>query len=790
MAWSGPRGWRRGGTGQVAMPAPRMPAGVAGLGRQDDDRGRGGYDAGLMPENTTPVPLLFFIADTGGGHRNAAKAVGQALDRAYPGRFAPVLCDPLSGTGAARLLRWVVGLYGPTIRLAPWLWGAAYHASDSPLAMALLWRTVLRLARAPAANAVAAHRPAAIVSFHPLTGMTAIAARGRTRHEVPVVTVVTDLVSVHASWRCPDVDLVIAPPDRPPVTRDFWSGPPRPGERAILRRSLGLSEHRLTVVLTGGGEGCGGIGRRAAAILRRFGDVDVVALCGRNLRLKSRLTRLAARYGGRLTVLGFTDNMADWLRCADLLVTKAGPGTIAEAACCGAPLLLTSHLPGQERGNTELVTAAGACRRVRGVRRLLSEIGLAARRSCRAGRDARGVRRPGQAGRRGRYGRTDRRAGPPLPAAGAAGAAGMGPLMVTELRVRRAARPLTERWRHVPVEPRGTTPLGISFRPLQAVALGLDPAAALDTLLAYPFQLIRLSAYWNRLEPEPGGFQPAELDRQLDAAERAGKQVIVCVGAVKAFGYPEFFVPPHHLPEPLREGVLVRPDGHERLLRAATEFITRVVARYRDRAAIIAWQVEHDAVDPLGMEHSWRLAEPFVRTEVEAVRAADPGRPVLMNGFLPTSTPVRVQQWWRTRDQGDSLAVAERLADIVGIDFYPRHAVASAGPLTLYLDGSKTSRQRGRRERLLDRAAEAGQRIMLTEGQAEPWEAVTTPPSPAGRVMYSCRPEDLIGTYSQCMRWQDGLAGYLFWGAEYWLLRAQQGDPSYLRAFSRVLDSA
>ena len=56
--------------------------------------------------------------------------------------------------------------------------------------------------------------------------------------------------------------------------------------------------------------------------------------------------------------------------------------------------------------------------------------------------------------------------------------------------------------------------------------------------------------------------------------------------------------------------------------------------RYRDRDCIIAWQVEHEAVDPLGMEHSWRLAEAFVRSEVEAVRGGGPGRPVMMNGFL------------------------------------------------------------------------------------------------------------------------------------------------------------
>ena len=91
------------------------------------------------------------------------------------------------------------------------------------------------------------------------------------------------------------------------------------------------------------------------------------------------------------------------------------------------------------------------------------------------------------------------------------------------------------------------------------------------------------------------------------------------------------------------------------------------------------------------------------------------------------------------------------------------------------------------------RSGATGPRVMIAEGQAEPWEAVTTPPSPAGRAMYSCRPEDLIGNYNQCMRWtaREAIAadGYLFWGAEYWLLRERQGDPSYLGAFRRVLEN-
>jgi hypothetical protein len=375
------------------------------------------------------------------------------------------------------------------------------------------------------------------------------------------------------------------------------------------------------------------------------------------------------------------------------------------------------------------------------------------------------------------------------------GAAGLLALPVaSELRVRRAARPLTDRWRHLPVEPRGSTLLGISFRPLQVEALGLDALTTLRRLLTHPFQIVRLGAYWNRLEPEPGRFHPEELDRQVDACERAGKRIVLCVGAVKTFGYPEFFVPGHHLGQPLREGALVQPAAHRSLLTAATEFITRVVERYRDREAIVAWQVEHEAVDPLGMEHSWRLAAAFVRAEVAAARAADPSRPIMMNGFLPTSLPVRLQQWWRTRDQGDSLVAAQRLADIVGIDYYPRHALVSAGERTLYLDGSASPWHQRRRRQLFAWARTHGRRLMISEGQAEPWEAVTVPPSPHRRAMYSCLPERVIENYNRCMSWaRDGglpLDAYLFWGAEYWMLRERCGDPRYLQAFAGVLESA
>jgi hypothetical protein len=361
------------------------------------------------------------------------------------------------------------------------------------------------------------------------------------------------------------------------------------------------------------------------------------------------------------------------------------------------------------------------------------------------------------------------------------------------LRIRQSEQPLTERWQEVPIAPRHATLLGISFRPLQADALGLDAHTTLDRLLAYPFQMIRLGAYWNRIEPTPGVFQPAELDWQIDAAERAGKQIIVCVGPVKTFGYPECFVPAHHLHPPLREHSRITPSSHQSLLTAATDFLARLVDRYRARHGIVAWQLEHEAVDPLGFEHSWRLDAEFVKNELAALRHADPTRPIVLNGYLPTSLPNVLSLRWMARDQGDSLALAQRLADIVGIDYYPRNALVAVGKRTVYLDGSASPWQHKGLANMFAWARQTGKQVMVTEGQAEPWEAVTTPPNPGGRAMYSCLPEHLLTNYNACMQWSQPdapLYAYLFWGAEYWVLRHRSGDPSYLQAFAQILEQA
>merc|ERR1719195_602820 len=83
----------------------------------------------------------------------------------------------------------------------------------------------------------------------------------------------------------------------------------------------------------------------------------MIVICGRNEEVRNRLTEWSSTMQhqrspmGLHQILGFVPNIDEYMSAADCLVTKAGPGTIAEAMTKSLPCLLTSFVPGQEEGN-------------------------------------------------------------------------------------------------------------------------------------------------------------------------------------------------------------------------------------------------------------------------------------------------------------------------------------------------------------------------------------------------------------------------------------------------------
>lgn len=103
----------------------------------------------------------------------------------------------------------------------------------------------------------------------------------------------------------------------------------------------------------GGGDGMGGIIKQANAMgekLAQKGAEDgntyqMVVVCGKNEQAQNDLS--SKEWGENVSVVvnGFVNNMDEWMRSSDVIVTKAGPGSIAEASICGLPCMLSSYLP-------------------------------------------------------------------------------------------------------------------------------------------------------------------------------------------------------------------------------------------------------------------------------------------------------------------------------------------------------------------------------------------------------------------------------------------------------------
>ncbi len=324
----------------------------------------------MADARTEPKRIVFIFSDTGGGHRSAAQAIIEALDLEFPNRFATEMID-IFRQYAPPPLDLAPDIYPPLSR-TPKLWELGYRISDGPRRMRWLYSTIWPYIRSSINRLISENPCSLIVSVHQLTNAPVV--RALRHHNVPFVTVVTDMVTTHASWYDARANLVIVPTEAArqrgislglraeqmpvaglPVAERFCQPA---GDRTLLRQKLGWLPDLPVILLVGGGEGMGPLEQVAQAIDRLKPKAALMVVAGRNRALEARLERKTWQIPTR--VYGFVDAMPDFMRAADILVTKAGPGTISEAFIAGLPMILYSRMPGQEDGNVIYVVNEGA----------------------------------------------------------------------------------------------------------------------------------------------------------------------------------------------------------------------------------------------------------------------------------------------------------------------------------------------------------------------------------------------------------------------------------------------
>lgn len=318
---------------------------------------------------TGPRRVMLVSADMGGGHESTATALERAAEQLWPGVETSRM-DTLDamGPGVGSLFR---RIYVGNVERTPWLYEFFY---------ANLWRQQW-FARASKRftgswsgrrlhTAIDRFDPDLVLSTYPL-GSAGLAWLRRHRGlAVPTAAYVSDFAP-HPFWIHRDVDLnfvvhdVALPSARacdPGAVVDVCAPPAQPGftpgERATARAVHGLLPDAFLVLVSCGSYAFGDVVSTVETLLQASPSVQVVATCGRNASTLRRLQALGLPED-RLRPLGWTADMPDLVRAADVVLSNAGGAISSEAMACGRPVLMYRPIAAHGRANAELMVVSG-----------------------------------------------------------------------------------------------------------------------------------------------------------------------------------------------------------------------------------------------------------------------------------------------------------------------------------------------------------------------------------------------------------------------------------------------
>jgi len=323
---------------------------------------------------TDKKKILFVYSHTGSGHIVSAQAIEQSIRLQYPYKCEFEYLDFVGESSKF----WSIFEYGytPMIKYAPYTWAFLYKVLTPSFNLMLLEKSAEPFISRKLKDRIDSIDPDIIVSVHPLANQLITGILRKRLKKIPFAVVVTDPVTFHKSWLCCDrfsnigdqtTAAVVAteeakvlavkygfPSDKLhriglPVRSEFY-------EEVLNVRS----DDRMNVLFMGGGDGTGKILNIIKELCIRGYSGKVTMLCGKNKKLKTRLDEMSKGWpAAEVEAVGFTNDVKSYMDAAHLLVTKAGPGTIAEAVLRELPMIIYYWIPGQEVGNAEFVKQKG-----------------------------------------------------------------------------------------------------------------------------------------------------------------------------------------------------------------------------------------------------------------------------------------------------------------------------------------------------------------------------------------------------------------------------------------------
>ncbi len=312
--------------------------------------------------------ILILTADAGFGHRSAALAIQSGIEELYPDRYQIDIANPLDNKKAPFFIRESQSEYDKWVRDVPELYKFGYELSDAPIPVTILEGILVVSLFEVILETIEEYEPDIIVNTYPLYQAPFVAVRSLHKFNIPMVTLITDLATVHQVWFNDKVDWLVVPTNI--VREDAIEAGVDPEKMCVigipvnpriflledskqeLRKKLGWNEE-LTTVLAVGSKRVEHF-KENLNILNHSGfPFQLIVVTGKDQELYEELKGIEWHH--EVHLYEFVDQMPEFMRAADLIIAKAGGLIVTESLASGLPMILIDVIPGQESGNADFV---------------------------------------------------------------------------------------------------------------------------------------------------------------------------------------------------------------------------------------------------------------------------------------------------------------------------------------------------------------------------------------------------------------------------------------------------
>jgi len=314
--------------------------------------------------------VLFLFSDTGGGHRSSFQAIRDAMRIKYGDQVE------FDDVDVFRECKWPLNkqpeIYPMVVNNSKKLWGLLYHSTDGKRRSQIIRQIIYMNNKKNLQRIVREHPADVVVCTHSVIANPTFRAFLSFEERPPFLTVVTDLVTTPSLWYDTRVDYCFVPTEEAyrrgvklgmsPDQMQITGLPVNPHfidsmtTRQEARAEFGFDPDLPAVMMVAGSDGMGSIFKMVQALDAKQMNAQIIVIAGRNEDLKDKLE--ARDWQTSHKIFGYVSNhyeMPRIMAASDIIVTKAGPSTIMEAAIAGLPMIISDRIPGQEVGNVKLV---------------------------------------------------------------------------------------------------------------------------------------------------------------------------------------------------------------------------------------------------------------------------------------------------------------------------------------------------------------------------------------------------------------------------------------------------